>query len=103
VFNNLREIDAIALFFQAFVAHGWLTAIGPEHVFYGHRRSFSRLSCLEASKEGFSPMVLSKDGRLCRSIMTYLATALQLALSLNPDNVMYSQGLKEKNGGKMRI
>lgn len=82
-------ISAIALFFQAFAAHGGLTTIGANTFSMGITGAFGGYIVYRLLKN-VSPLWFSAGmAGLCGSILTYLATALQLALSLNPDNVMY--------------
>lgn len=82
-------ISAIALFFQAFVAHGGLTTLGANTFSMGIVGAFGGYLVYRILKN-ISPLWFSAGmAGLFGSILTYLATALQLALSLNPDNVMY--------------
>lgn len=82
-------ISAIALFLQAFVAHGGLTTIGANTFSMGVAGAFGGYLVYRLLKK-FSPLWFSAGmAGLVGSILTYLATALQLALSLNPENVMY--------------
>jgi len=82
-------ISAIALFFQVFVAHGGLTTLGANTFSMGVVGGFGGYIVYRFLKN-VSPLWFSAGmAGLFGSILTYLATALQLALSLNPDNVMY--------------
>ncbi|HEY9205294.1 MAG TPA: energy-coupling factor ABC transporter permease [Candidatus Methanoperedens sp.] len=82
-------ISAIALFFQAFVAHGGLTTIGANTFSMGVVGAFGGYIVYRFFKN-LSPLWFSAGmAGLLGSILTYLATAFQLALSLNPGNVMY--------------
>ena len=82
-------ISAIALFFQAFIAHGGLTTIGANLFSMGIVGAFGGYSIYRLLKN-ISPLWFSAGmAGFVGSILTYLTTALQLALSLNPDNVMY--------------
>lgn len=82
-------ISAIALFFQAFVAHGGLTTLGANTFSMGVAGAFGGYLVYRLLKN-VSPLWFSAGmAGLCGSILTYLVTALQLALSLNPDNVIY--------------
>lgn len=82
-------ISAIALFFQVFVAHGGLTTIGANVFSMGIVGAFGGYLVYRSLKK-FSPLWFSAGmAGLIGSILTYLMTALQLALSLNPENVMY--------------
>ena len=82
-------ISAIALFFQAFVAHGGLTALGANTFSMGVAGASGGYIVYRLLKN-VSPMRFSAGmAGLAGSILTYLTTALQLALSLNTGNVMY--------------
>ena len=82
-------ISAIALFFQAFVAHGGLTTLGANTFSMGIVGAFGGYFVYRILKN-VSPLWFSAGmAGFFGCILTYLSTALQLALSLNPDNVMY--------------
>lgn len=82
-------ISAIALFFQAFIGHGGLTTLGANTFSMGIVGAFGGYSIYRLLKK-ISPLWFSAGmAGFVGSIMTYLTTALQLALSLNPENVMY--------------
>jgi len=82
-------ITAIALFFQSFVAHGGLTTIGANTFSMGIVGAFGGYFTYRLLKK-VSPLWFSAGmAGLVGSILTYITTALQLALSLNPDNVIY--------------
>lgn len=82
-------ISAIALFFQAFVAHGGLTTLGANTFSMGIMGAFSGYLVYRLLRT-LSPLWFSAGmAGLVGSILTYLTTALQLALSLNPENVMH--------------
>jgi len=82
-------ISAIALFFQAFVAHGGLTTIGANTFSMGIVGAFSGYIVYRMLKN-ISPLWFSAGmAGFVGSILTYLTTALELALSLNPGNVMH--------------
>ncbi len=82
-------ISSIALFFQAFVAHGGLTTIGANTFSMGIVGAFGGYIVYRLLRN-FCPLWFSAGmAGLLGSILTYLATALQLAHSLNPGNVMY--------------
>lgn len=82
-------ISGIALFLQAFIAHGGLTTIGANTFSMGIVGAFSGYFVFRLLKSYTSLWFSAGMAGLTGSIMTYIATALQLALSLNPDNVMY--------------
>lgn len=82
-------ISAIALFFQAFIAHGGLTTIGTNTFSMGIVGAFGGYFVYRLLKN-ISPLwICAGAAGLVGSILTYMATALQLALSLNPENVIY--------------
>jgi cobalt/nickel transport system permease protein len=82
-------ISSIALFFQAFVAHGGLTTIGANVFSMGIVGTFGGYFVYRLLKN-ISPLWFCAGmAGLVGSILTYLTTALQLALSLNPGNVVY--------------
>ncbi|MCX9012840.1 MAG: energy-coupling factor ABC transporter permease [Candidatus Methanoperedens sp.] len=82
-------ISAIALFFQAFIAHGGLTTVGANTFSMGVAGAFGGYLVYRMLKN-ISPLWFSAGmAGLVGSILTYMVTALQLALSLNPENVMY--------------
>lgn len=82
-------ISAIALFFQSFIAHGGLTTIGANTFSMGIVGAFGGYFVFRMLKN-ISPLWFSSGmSGLAGSILTYLATAIQLAISLNPDNVIY--------------
>ncbi len=82
-------ISSIALFFQAFIAHGGLTTIGANTFSMGVVGAFGGYIVYRLLRNLFPLWFSAGMAGLLGSILTYLATALQLALSLNPGNVMY--------------
>ncbi len=82
-------ISAISLFFQAFIAHGGLTTIGANTFSMGIVGAFGGYFVYRLLKN-VSPLWFSAGmAGFVGSILTYLTTALELALSLNPGNVMH--------------
>ncbi|VVB97848.1 Cobalt transport protein CbiM [uncultured archaeon] len=82
-------ISAICLFFQAFVAHGGLTTIGANTFSMGIVGAFSGYLVYKLLKN-ISPLWFSAGmAGFVGSILTYMTTALELALSLNPGNVIH--------------
>jgi cobalt/nickel transport system permease protein len=82
-------ISAIAVFFQSFIGHGGLTTIGANTFSMGIAGSFGGYFVYRFLKN-ISPLWFCAGmAGLTGSIITYVTTALQLALSLNPGNVMY--------------
>ncbi len=82
-------VSSIALFFQAFVAHGGLTTIGVNTFSMGIMGAFGGYFVYRLLKNFTPPWFSAGMAGFAGSILTYLMTALQLALSLNPGNVMY--------------
>lgn len=82
-------ISSIALLFQVFAAHGGLTTIGANTFSMGIVGAFAGYFVYRLLRI-FTPLWFSAGmAGLVGSILTYLTTALQLALSLNPENVIY--------------
>ena len=82
-------ISAISLFFQAFIAHGGLTTIGANTFSMGIVGAFSGYLVYRMLKN-ISPLWFSAGmAGFVGSILTYMTTALELALSLNPGNVVH--------------
>lgn len=82
-------LSAISLFFQAFIAHGGLTTIGANTFSMGIVGAFSGYFTYRLLKN-FTPLWFSAGmAGFIGSILTYLSTALELALSLNPGNVIH--------------
>ena len=82
-------ISAIALFFQAFAAHGGLTTIGANTFSMGIAGTFGGYFVYRLLKN-ISPLWFSAGmAGFAGSILTYLTTALQLALSLNTGYVVH--------------
>jgi len=82
-------ISAIALFFQSFVAHGGLTTIGANAFSMGIAGTFGGYMVYRMLRN-ISPLWFSAGmAGLVGSILTYLTTAFQLALSINPENIVH--------------
>jgi cobalt/nickel transport system permease protein len=82
-------ISAIAIFFQTFVGHGGLTTIGANTFSMGIVGTFSGYIVYRVLKN-ISPLWFSAGmAGFVGSILTYITAALELALSLNPENVMH--------------
>jgi cobalt/nickel transport system permease protein len=87
-------ITAIALFFQLFLAHGGLTALGANTISMGIIGGFTGyFMYLALRKAGASFWLSAGLGGLIGDLLTYVTTALQLALSLHPESVLPSWGL----------
>lgn len=82
-------ITSIALFFQLFLAHGGLTTLGANTVSMGIVGGFTGVSAYLLLRKVGAPFWLSAGfGGLIGDLMTYVTTALQLALSLHPESVL---------------
>jgi len=82
-------LASIALFFQLFLAHGGLTALGANTVSMGIVGGFiGYFAYLALRKTGASFWLSAGVGGLLGDLMTYVTTALQLALSLHPESVL---------------
>lgn len=82
-------ISSIALFFQMFLAHGGLTTLGANTFSMGVAGAFSGFltyACLR--RAGISIWVSAGIAAFVSDIMTYVTTALQLALSLHPEAIL---------------
>lgn len=87
-------ITAIALFFQLFLAHGGLTALGANTVSMGIIGGFTGyFTYIVLRKAGASFWLSAGVGGLVGDLATYATTALQLALSLHPDAVLMYWGI----------
>lgn len=87
-------LSAIALFFQTFLAHGGLTTIGANDVSMGIVGGFSGYFVYRGvRKMGASFWLSGGLGGLTGDGLTYITTALQLALSLHPESVMRHWGI----------
>ena len=82
-------ISSIALFFQTFVAHGGLTTLGANTFSMGIAGTFSGYLVYRLLKNISPTWFCAGMAGFIGSIVTYLTTALQLALSLNPGHVIY--------------
>jgi cobalt/nickel transport system permease protein len=81
-------LSAIALFFQMFLAHGGLTTIGANTVSMGIVGAFSGFIIYASlRKVGVSFWISAGIAAFIGDILTYVTTALQLALSLHPEAI----------------
>ncbi len=81
-------ISAIALFFQAFLAHGGITTLGANTFSMGIVGTLSGYATYKATRK-FLPLWLSAGlAGFIGDILTYATSALELALSSNPNSVM---------------
>jgi len=91
-------LSAIALFFHVFFGHGGLTTLGANIVSMGIVGTFSGYLVYLLLMKVKSPLWFAAGmAGFVGAILTYIITALELALSLNPDSVLshwalYSMG-----------
>ncbi len=82
-------VTSIALFFQMFLAHGGITTLGANTVSMGIVGAFSGYAVyLALRKAGASFWLSAGLAGFVGDMLTYVTTALQLALSLHPDAVL---------------
>ncbi|MCE8423190.1 MAG: energy-coupling factor ABC transporter permease, partial [Candidatus Methanoperedens sp.] len=81
-------ISAISLFFQAFIGHGGLTTIGANTFSMGVMGAFTGYIVYRLLKNITPLWFCAGMAGFAGSIITYITTALQLALSLNSQNVI---------------
>ncbi len=82
-------VTGIALFFQMFLAHGGITTLGANTVSMGIVGAFSGYAVyLVLRKVGASFWLSAGLAGFVGDMLTYLTTALQLALSLHPEAVL---------------
>ncbi len=81
-------ISFIALIFHAFLAHGGITTLGANTFSMGIVGTFSGYLVYKSTK-GFAPLWLSAGlAGFIGDLMTYVTSALELALSLNPTSII---------------
>ncbi len=82
-------VTSIALFFQMFLAHGGITTLGANTVSMGIVGAFSGYAVyLVLRKVGASFWLSAGLAGFVGDMLTYMTTALQLALSLHPEAVL---------------
>jgi cobalt/nickel transport system permease protein len=82
-------VTGIALFFQIFLAHGGITTIGANTISMGIVGAFSGYAAyLVLRKVGVSFWLAAGLAGFIGDMLTYITTALQLALSLHPEAVI---------------
>ena len=87
-------VTSIALFFQMFLAHGGITTLGANTVSMGIVGAFTGYAVyLGLRKVGASFWLSAGIAGLVGDLLTYVTTALQLALSLHPDSVLSNWAL----------
>ncbi|MDD1673768.1 MAG: energy-coupling factor ABC transporter permease [Methanomicrobiales archaeon] len=84
-------ISFIVLIFHAFLGHGGITTIGANTVSMGVAGSFSGYSLYRILRKGkISIWMAAGLAALVGDLLTYVVTALEFALSLNPNAVLPS-------------
>jgi cobalt/nickel transport system permease protein len=87
-------IAGIALFFQMFLAHGGLTTLGANTISMGIAGTFvGFFTFLGLKKVGASIWVSAGLGALVGDLVTYISTALIIALAIQPSNVLTYWGI----------
>jgi cobalt/nickel transport system permease protein len=87
-------VTSIALFFQMFLAHGGITTLGANTVSMGIVGAFTGYAVyLALRKLGASFWLSAGIAGLVGDLLTYVTTALQLALSLHPESVLSNWAL----------
>ncbi len=82
-------ISSIALFFQAFLGHGGITTLGANTFSMGIVGTFTGYATYVLLKNR-APIWLSAGlAGFVGDMMTYVTSALELALGLNPHSVIY--------------
>lgn len=83
----------IALFFQMFLAHGGVTTLGANVFSMGIAGGFLGYATYSALKRFRTPLWVSAGlAGLVGDLVTYVTTALQLALALHPENWAFYWG-----------
>ena len=78
-------ISAIALFFQTFIGHGGITTIGANTFSMGIVGTFTGYLTFRAFKKAGASVWLSAGiGGVVGDLMTYVASAFELAISIHP-------------------
>jgi cobalt/nickel transport system permease protein len=78
-------ISAIAIFFQTFIGHGGITTIGANTISMGIVGTFTGYAVWRGLRKAGASIWLSAGvGALIGDLMTYVAAAFQMALSLHP-------------------
>jgi cobalt/nickel transport system permease protein len=86
-------ISAIALFFQVFLGHGGLTTLGANLMSMGIMGTFTGYFTFRLAKKAGGSVWLSAGlGGLVGDLVTYIFAALEIALSVNPTNVLHYWG-----------
>jgi cobalt/nickel transport system permease protein len=87
-------ISGIALFFQMFLAHGGLTTLGANLMSMGIMGTFAGyFTFLSMRKAGASIWLSAGLGGLVGDLVTYVVAALEIALSVQPSNVITYWGI----------
>ncbi len=87
-------ISAIALFFQTFIGHGGITTIGANTISMGIMGTFTGFfTIVGLRKSGASIWLSAGMGGLVGDLVTYVAAAFELAISLHPTNLIQWWGI----------
>jgi cobalt/nickel transport system permease protein len=87
-------ISGIALFFQMFLAHGGLTSLGANIFSMGIAGTFvGFLTFIGLKRAGASIWLSAGLGAFLGDLVTYISTALIIALAIQPSNILASWGL----------
>ena len=82
-------LTMISLFFQAFLAHGGIMTIGANTISMGIVGTFSGYLVYVGCRRADAPIWLAAGlAGFIGDILCYVTTALELALSINPNSVM---------------
>jgi cobalt/nickel transport system permease protein len=87
-------VSAIALFFQTFIGHGGITTIGANTVSMGIMGTFTGFFMFWGlRKAGVSIWLSAGMGGLVGDLVTYVAAAFELAISIHPGNLIEWWGI----------
>jgi len=86
-------ISVIALILHTFVAHGGILTLGANTVSMGIVGTFSGFAVYKVLYKRYSIFMSVGLAGLTGSLLVYLTTAMELALSLNPENVLRAAGI----------
>ena len=87
-------VSAIALFFQTFIGHGGITALGANEFSMGIVGTLTGFGTfLLARKLGGSIWLSAGLGGVVGDLMTYVTAAFELAISIHPSNMFAWWGI----------
>ncbi len=87
-------ISFVVLFFQLFVGHGGLTSLGANTISMGAIGAFAGFYCYQFCRRLNIDIVWAGAvAGVLGSLLVYVATALQLALSLHPESLLFYWGI----------